>query len=197
MRILLIGGSGHVGSAARTGLGDRHDVVVAGRSTHPGVDITSEESIRSLFDTVGEVDAVVVAAGSVPFHPLAELTREDYASAFTGKVLSQVDVVRIGTPHVRDHGSFTLTSGILARHPIAAGSAASMANGALESFVRAAATEMPRGIRINAVSPTVLASAPEFFDAFPGFVPVDPHVVGMAFRRSVEGVDTGQVFELD
>lgn len=197
MRILLIGGSGYVGSAAREVLGVDHEVVVVGRSTEPGVDITSQQSIRELFDATGQFDAVVVAAGSVPFGPLGELTREDYTSAFTGKVLGQIDVVRIGTAHVRDGGSFTLTSGVLARHAIAAGSATSMANGALESFVMAAAPEMPRGIRINAVSPTVLASAPEFFDSFPGFVPVEPHVVGMAFRRSVEGVDTGQVFELD
>jgi len=172
-------------------------VVAVSRSTAPAVDTTDEASIEALFAEVGEVDAVIVAVGSVPFKPVEELTRDDYRAAFLGKVLSQLDVVRIGTPFVRDGGSFTLTTGILAREPIATGAAASMANGAVESFVIGAAPELPRGIRINAVSPTVLAEATGYHDAFPGFPPVASDVVGLAFVRAVEGVDTGRVLALD
>lgn len=197
MKILLIGASGHVGVGASRALETRHTVIPAGRSTSPSVDVTDAASIAALFEAVGQVDAVVVAAGSVPFKPLAELGSDHYRHAFDGKVLSQIDVVRIGTPYVSDGGSFTLTTGILAREPIATGAAASMANGALESFVLAAATELPRGIRINAVSPTVLEEATGYHDAFPGFVPVSAAAVGQAFAKSVDGVQTGQVFRLD
>lgn len=197
MRILLIGASGHIGRAAEAALGDRHEVIAVSRSTSPGVDTTDEASIEALFAEVGEVDAVIVAVGSVPFKPLDALTRDDYRAAFLGKVLSQLDVVRIGTPFVRDGGSFTLTTGILAREAIATGAAASMANGALESFVIGAAVELPRGIRINAVSPTVLADAPGYHDTFPGFLPVTSEVVGLAFVKAVEGVGTGRVLALD
>lgn len=172
-------------------------MIAVSRSTAPAVDTTDEASIEALFAEVGEVDAVIVAVGSVPFKPVGELTRDDYRAAFLGKVLSQLDVVRIGTPFVRDGGSFTLTTGILAREPIATGAAASMANGAVESFVIGAAPELPRGIRINAVSPTVLAEATGYHDAFPGFPPVASDVVGLAFVRAIEGVGTGRVLALD
>lgn len=197
MRILLIGASGHIGQAAHAALGERHEVVAVSRSTSPYVDTTDEASIEALFADVGEVDAVIVAVGSVPFKPLDALTRDDYRAAFLGKVLSQLDVVRIGTPFLRDGGSFTLTTGILAREAIATGAAASMANGALESFVIGAAVELPRGIRINAVSPTVLEDAPGYHDSFPGFAPVASDVVGLAFVKAVEGVATGRIIALD
>lgn len=197
MRILLIGASGHIGTAALAAFGDRHEVIAVSRSTSPAVDTTDEASIEALFAEVGEVDAVIVAVGSVPFKPLEDLTRDDYRAAFLGKVLSQLDVVRIGAPFVRDGGSFTLTTGILAREAIATGAAASMANGAVESFVIGAAVELPRGIRINAVSPTVLADAPGYHDAFPGFAPVASDVVGLAFVKAVEGVGTGRIIALD
>lgn len=196
MRILIIGAGGHVGRTAVEAL-QEHEIIEASRSGEPSVDVRDPASIDRLFRAVGSVDAVIVALGGVPFRPLAELERDDYESAFGGKVLAQVDVVRIGTPFVRDGGSFTLTTGVLAREAIATGAAASLANGALESFVLAAATELPRGIRINAVSPSVLEDAPSYHSSFPGFVPVSSHRVGQAYAKSVLGVQTGRVFAVD
>lgn len=196
MRILVIGANGLVGGTAVDAL-QGHEIVAASRSGEPAVDATDPASVARLFAEVGEVDAVVVALGSVAFRPLGELTREDYDAAFRSKVLAQLDIVRLGTPFVRDGGSFTLTSGILAREPIATGAAASLVNGAIESFVLAAATELPRGIRVNAVSPSVLEDAPSYHSSFPGFVPVSSHRVGQAFAKSVLGVQTGQVFPVD
>lgn len=197
MKILVIGASGHVGTAAVEALESRHEVICRSRGTTPAVDITDADSVATLFEEVGQVDAVISAVGTVPFKPLNELSRDDYLSAFLGKVLSQLDIVRIGLPYVRDGGSFTLTSGILARQPIATGAAASLANGALESYVLAAAVELPRRVRINVVSPTVLAEATNYHSAFPGFVPVASATVGQAFVKSVEGISTGQVLALD
>ncbi|PJI51620.1 short chain dehydrogenase, partial [Methylobacterium radiotolerans] len=59
--------------------------------------------------------------GSVPFKPLVDLDRDDYLAAFTGKTLAQLEVVRVALDHVTDGGSITLTSGVLAREPIATG----------------------------------------------------------------------------
>lgn len=196
MKILIIGATGQVGRTAVEAL-DGHEIVSASRNGDPAVDVTDPSSIERLFAAVGQVDAVIVAVGEVPFRPLGDLGRDDYESAFRGKVLSQLDVVRIGTSYVRDGGSITLTSGILAREPIATGAAASLANGAIESFVLAAATELPRGIRINAVSPSVLEDAPAYHSSFPGFVTVSSHRVGQAFAKSVLGVQTGRVLAVD
>jgi NAD(P)-dependent dehydrogenase (short-subunit alcohol dehydrogenase family) len=197
MKIVVIG-AGHVGGAAVEALAARgHDVIAATRRSQPGVDATDPSSIETLFAGVGTVDAVVTALGSAPFKPLADLTREDLAAGYVGKVQTQLDVVRIGTPYLADGGSFTVTTGVLAREPIRTGAASSLANGALEAFVMAAAVELPRGIRINAVSPTVLVEATAYHPSFPGFTQVSAAAVGQAYVKAVEGVQTGQVYALD
>lgn len=194
MKALVIGATGSIGGVVATTLEERgHEVVRAARTTGERVDVTDPSSIRELFERVGSVDAVVVAVGSVPFKPLGELNRDDYVAAFTGKTLAQLDVVREALGAVADGGSITLTSGVLAREPIATGAAAALANGALESFVITAAAEAPRGIRINAVSPDVLENSPGYFDAFPGHRPVSDQEVGRAYVRAVEGVIRGRI----
>jgi len=198
MKILLIGATGTLGAALHKTLDTRgHQVLTVGRSggdlRH---DITDPAQVAEVYRRAGRVDAVVSAAGSVPYKPVAELTPEDYLAAFRGKVLSQIDLVRQGIPRIAERGSFTLVTGALAREPIPTGSAASMANGAVEAFVRAAAIEIAPQ-RINAVSPTVFTeSLAEYGDYFPGMPPVDLADVTQAYVRSVEGAQTGQVYAL-
>jgi NAD(P)-dependent dehydrogenase (short-subunit alcohol dehydrogenase family) len=198
MRVLVIGGSGLVGGMAAEALENLDcQVLRASRSAELSVDVKDPQSITALFERVGPVDAVVTAVGSAPYRPFPQLTREDFVAGYYGKVQSQVDVVRIGHPYVADGGSFTLTTGILAREPIRTGVAGSVANGALEAFVMAAATELPRGIRINTVSPSVLTEATSHHSAFPGFATVPGAAVGQAYVKAVMGVQTGRVFALD
>jgi NAD(P)-dependent dehydrogenase (short-subunit alcohol dehydrogenase family) len=197
MRILLIGHTGHVGTAVAEALAGEHDVVLASRSSGERVDLTDPSSISTLFQRVGKVDAVVTCTGAVPFKPLEDLTLNDFRAGTDDKVLGQVAVVRIGTGYVRDGGSFTLTSGILAREPIRTGAAASLANGAVESFTMAAAAELPRGLRINCVSASVLAEATSYHPSFPGFVPVPAARVAQAYVKSALGVGTGHVLRVE
>lgn len=197
MKILIAGANGLLGSAAASALRARHEVIEASRSGQVTVDLTEPDSIQRMFDQIGTVDAIISCTGSVPFKPLAELTDKDFRAGFEDKVLGQVNLVQGGLSHLTDGGSFTLTSGVLAREPILTGVAASLANGALESFVMAAAPELPRRIRINAVSPTVLAEATAYHEFFPGFSQVPAETVGRAFVKSVEGIQTGQIFTLD
>jgi NAD(P)-dependent dehydrogenase (short-subunit alcohol dehydrogenase family) len=67
--------------------------------------------------------------------------------------MGQVNLVRAGLKHAREGGSFTLTSGLLARYPMPGGSAIMLVNAGLEAFARGAALAKPRGARINVVSP--------------------------------------------
>ena len=194
MRTLIIGATGNIGKVAAATLEERgHEVIRASRSSEVSVDITDPTSIEALFDQVDDVGAVVVASGSVPFKPVTQLTREDYVSGLTSKTLSQLDVTRIALQRVRDGGSITLTTGILTREPIATGAAAAAANGALESFVLTAAAEAPRGIRVNAVSPNVLANSPHYHSTFVGQRPVTDEEVGTAYVLAVEGISNGRV----
>ncbi|WP_229074491.1 short chain dehydrogenase [Actinoplanes sp. DH11] len=196
MRILLVGATGTLGAAVHKALGARgHDLVTVARSGGDlRYDVTDPAQVAEVYDRAGRVDAVVSAAGDVPFKPFRELTPEDYLAGFRGKVLSQIDLVRQGLSRIADRGSFTLIAGVLSREPIVTGAAASMANGAVESFVRAAAVEIAP-YRINAVSPTVFTESLDDYGAyFPGMPPVDLAVAAQAFVRSVEGAQTGQVY---
>lgn len=154
MRILVVGASGTVGQAALKALSARHEIVTAGRNSGDvTVDLMDEASVRAMFEKLGRLDAVVSAAGHVHFGPLAAMTPTQFRKGLDDKLMGQVNLVLIGQGHVNDGGSFTLTSGVLDRDPIRQGSNAAAVNGAIGGFVKGAAIEMPRGIRINAVSP--------------------------------------------
>ncbi|SDO64664.1 short chain dehydrogenase [Lentzea jiangxiensis] len=194
MRILLVGATGLLGTAVHQALAERkHDVVTVARTGGDlRFDVTDPAQVAELYRTAGQVDAVASAAGHVPFKPLRDLTIADHQAGLTGKVLSQVALVREGLAHVTE--SFTLITGVLAREPVVTGAAASLANGAVEAFVRAAAIEIAPQ-RINAVSPTVFTEALDVYgDYFPGMKPVPLADVARAYVRSIEGRQTGQVY---
>jgi len=197
MKILVIGASGHIGEVVADTLSSRgHEVLRASRTGEWPVDVTEAESVRALFAATGTVDAVIVAAGKVPFKHVTELDRDDYLAAFVSKALPQLALVGAALDHVSDGGSITLTTGVLSRAPIATGAAGAAANGAVESFVITAAAEAPRGIRINAVSPDVLENSPASHALFTGHRPVTDEEVGRAYTLAVEGIGSGQVLKV-
>jgi NAD(P)-dependent dehydrogenase (short-subunit alcohol dehydrogenase family) len=198
MKVLIVGANGTLGKAVAAELGARHDIVGASRSSGDvQVDLRDAGSVEAMYEKIGPIDAVVCAAGKVPFAPLAELTEARYVEGLQDKLLGQIRLVTAGTPCLRDGGSFTLITGILTEQPILSGAVASTVNGAVEAFARAAAIELPRGIRINVVSPTVLTEAMDAYAPyFRGFEPVSAERAAMAFARSVEGRQTGQVYKV-
>ncbi len=116
-------------------------------------DIEDAGSLRRLFGSVKDVDAAVCCAGTGAFKPLRELADEDFALTARSKLMGQVNLVRVAIDHLRDAGSITLTSGVLAHEPMKGGAAISMVNAAIEGFVLGASIELPRGLRVNVVSP--------------------------------------------
>ncbi len=198
MRIIIIGGTGTIGSAVVKELSPRHEVLIVGRSSGDlHCDLTSEESIRNLFIQAGKFDAVVITSGNVVFAGFEEMTSAKYHVGLNDKLMGQVNAVLIGKEYIQDGGSFTLTAGILSCDPIRAGSSASMVNGALEAFAISAAIEMPRQIRINAVSPTVLLESMKKYGAFfRGFDPVPAAKVALSYSKSIEGLQTGKIYRV-
>lgn len=197
-KIVVIGATGTIGRAVVSALGARHDILEVG-STRGAyrVDSTNIESVRELFQKIGKVDGVITTTGRVHFGPLSETTAEQFDLGLRDKLMGQVNVVLAGQAWMNDGGSFTLTSGISAHEPVRDGTNASCVNLALEGFVMGAATDLPRGIRINLVSPTILEeSVPVFGDWFVGFEPVSATRVGLAYLRSVEGKETGRVYRV-
>jgi NAD(P)-dependent dehydrogenase (short-subunit alcohol dehydrogenase family) len=177
MRIIVIGANGAVGKAAVDALASRHEIITVGRSSGDiQANIENVNGIRAMYQQAGKVDM----------------------RGINHKVLPQVNLVLEGFDYLNDGGSFTLTSGVLNRDPIPGGSSAAAANGALDGFVLGAAVDMPRGIRINAVSPEVLEVSREKYDGFfRGHVHVSNEAVGLAYSKAVEGCLTGQVFIVD
>ena len=196
MKILLVGAHGTVGRGVAAELGQRHEVIGAGRKgAAVTLDLTDPDSIRRALEPLGPLDAIVSAAGQVGWAPLLELTTEQWAFSVANKLMGQVQLALIGQQYLRDGGSITLTSGVLFDQPVRNGAAASLANGGIEAFVRAAAIELPRGIRINAVSPGVLAeSMDDLGPFFRGFEPVTAARAALGYSRSVEGADTGKIY---
>jgi len=198
--VILIGAKGKMGQAALSGLG-KHKVVTAGRSTDGydfQVDITSEESIRKFYKAVGTFDAVVNTVGVCEYAPFTEMTEAQWMTTVMSKMMGQINLVRIGQEYIADNGSFTLITGILNIKPIPFAIADATVSGAIDTFVKCVAFEMPRGIRVNSVNPTVLEEAWDVYgEMMPGFQPVPGALVGKAFERSVDGFITGQVLYVD
>lgn len=194
MRIIVVGASGDIGKVVCAELEPRHEVIRAGRRAGDvTVDLADFGSVEAMYAEVGTVDAVVSTAGNVHFAKLAEQSPETMLYGLQNKVMGQINLVLAGVHTVTAGGSFTLTSGVLDRDPIPMGTGAATANGALRGFVRGAAIEMPRQLRVNVVSPGLLdVSVPRYGAWFAGHEPVAAHRVGLAFAKSVEGALTGQ-----
>jgi NAD(P)-dependent dehydrogenase (short-subunit alcohol dehydrogenase family) len=153
MKIVVIGATGTIGKAVADALAPRHEVIRVSRHGAVQADLEDVASLKKLFQTVKDVDAVVSCAGGVALRPLAQLTDADFELGLRSKLMGQVHLVRIATSHLRDGGSITLTGGTLAHEPMPGGAAMSMVNAGLEGFVLGASVELPRGLRVNLVSP--------------------------------------------
>ncbi len=197
-KILLVGAGGTLGSAVTAHLRQQHHVITASRSdASHAVDLGSDESVTALLQSVGKVDAIVATTGAVHFGPLTEMTPAQFTLGLQDKLLGQVRLALLGQHHLNDGGSITLTTGILTEQPIAQGANATAVNAAIEGFVRAAALELPRSLRINAVSPSVLLEAwDSYADFFPGFEAVTAARAALAYQRSIDGIANGQVFKV-
>lgn len=198
MKILLIGASGTIGKRILAAISKKHEVISGSRSgADVEVDITSAVSIEEMYKRVGPLDAVICAAGPAKFAPFVEMTEEDVYVGLRGKMMGQVNLVRVGQHYLNDKGSFTLTTGILADEPIIGSAAVSLVNGAVNSFAAAAALELPRGQRVNVVCPTVVEdSAEAYADYFPGFDPAPMTRVVNGYIKCVEGAFTGRVIRI-
>ncbi|MFZ6045496.1 short chain dehydrogenase [Pseudomonas sp. CR3202] len=198
MKIILVGASGTIGRAIDNELKERHEIVRVGHSSGAlQVNITDSASIRRMFEQAGPFDALISAVGKVHFGALEEMGEAEFAIGLKDKLMGQVNLVLIGREFANDGASFTLTSGILSDDPIRYGASASLVNGAIDAFVRCAALELPRGMRINSVSPTVIEEAlPGYAPFFRGYKAVPAALAALAYAKSAEGAQTGQVYRV-
>ena len=188
MKILIVGGNGTIGKKVSKHFSKKHEVIIGGRqSGDVTVDIADSKSIKLMFETIGKVDAVVCAAGEAKWAEFGSMTEEDFYIGLKSKLMGQVNLVRIGKDYVNAGGSFTLSTGILADHPVALTTSAAMVNGGIHSFVKAVSLELENSIRINVVSSGMVEDAVEKYEAyFPGHnpIPMKKVINGYCKKRS-------------
>ena len=195
MKIIVVGGTGTIGAAVAKALAaNKHEVVAASRNGAVKVNLDEPASIRAMFETVRDVDAVISCAGNAVFKPFADLTDADYALCLRNKLMGQVALARTAKDQLRDGGSITVTTDLLAMHPMPGSAAISLVNAGLEGFVRAAGLEMTRGVRVNVVSPPWVKETLRSMkmDESKGLAASD---VAKAYVAAVEGQSNGKVLE--
>jgi len=196
MKIIIVGASGTMGSFLSNAFEKEHEVIRADRnSPDVQVDITSPDAIENMFKKVGAFDALICTAGPTYVGCWKNLTDSAFRKGVEGKMMGQINLVLIGQHYINPKGSFTLITGALSHDPQKNFANASAANAAVEGFVRAASIELEKGIRINAVSPTVIENSPHYFPFFPGEIPVTMKQLEYGFRKSVFGSNTGQIIK--
>jgi NAD(P)-dependent dehydrogenase (short-subunit alcohol dehydrogenase family) len=198
MKIVVMGATGTIGKAVADALAARHEVIRASRNSALRVDIEDTASLAALFDKVANIDAVVCCAPSVSSAmaargPFGQLTDAQFELAVR-RMMTQVRLVRTAMNRVRDGGSITLTTGALATRPLPAASALSLAGAGLEGFIRAAALDMPRGLRLNSVSPGWVKETMEQsgLDSTPG---MPAKTLADHYVLAVEGAMTGRIID--
>ena len=196
MKIIIVGATGTMGKYLSSAFEKEHEIVRVGSGSGDlQVDITSPASIKEMFKKAGPFDALICTAGPTYVGPWKKMTDTEFRKGLEGKLMGQVNLVLIGQHYINPKGSFTLITGALTNEPVPMFANASAANGAVEGFVRAAAIELENGIRINAVSPTVIEDSPQYFAYFQGDIPVTMHQLEYGFRKSVFGANTGQIIK--
>ncbi|WP_421226353.1 short chain dehydrogenase [Aeromonas jandaei] len=206
LKIIVVGGTGILGSEVVKLLSEQHEVIPVGYTGGDyTVDISNVNSINSMFEEIGSFDALISTVGNTHFGPFDKMTEANFRLGLDHKLMGQINLVRIGYKFIRDNGSFTLTSGMVSGdEPIRGGVSNAMTHGALEGFVRSAALELSRGIRMNIVCMTIVDEtmawakehAPDLADAFSGYEPIPASRPALAFRKSVEGIQNGRVYKV-
>jgi NAD(P)-dependent dehydrogenase (short-subunit alcohol dehydrogenase family) len=190
MKIIIIGASGRIGIKVSEALSDNHEIVrVGSRSGDVQCNYTDPESVRSMFEEIGEFDSLIsVAGGDSVFKSYEELDDEDYRYGFERKFLAQTRLIRLGESFVSDNGSFTLTSGFLSHYPNPYSIATGPLNAAVETFIKNTAQLLPRGIRINVVSPAPIVEPGQEKQGL-----VTAEQTARFYVDAVEGTFTGHV----
>ena len=198
MKILIIGGNGTIGNKVSRHFSKKHEITIGGRNSGDVIiDIADSKSIEAMYQSIGKIDAVVCIAGEAKWAAFDSMTEEDFYVGLKNKLMGQVNLVRIGQHFLNAAGSFTLTTGILADHPVMLTTSPAMVNGAIHSFVKAAALELANGIRINVVSSGLVEDAIDKYEAyFPGHNPIPMNKVINGYVKSVEGKGTGEIIRM-
>ncbi len=172
-RVVVIGGATGIGLAVAELARAQGAEVVIGSSSEANVkavperlagasgrmvDLRSEASVAAFFQELGHFHHLAITAGDWTGSWLAgardidlERAREGLAVRFWGVIAA----VKHGCRTIDEHGSITLTSGLLAHRPMKGAPLATALGGAAEHLARGLAVDLAP-VRVNAVSPGIV-----------------------------------------
>ncbi|MEO6814696.1 MAG: short chain dehydrogenase [Ginsengibacter sp.] len=192
MKALVVGSNGTIGKQVAYQLKEKgYEVIGASRSTSPALDITSTSNIESFYANLGEVDAIICAAGDAAFSLLNKVSDDEIQLTINSKLLGQVNLVRKGMNNLHPGGVFIITGGILAYSPIPQTSMIAMVNAGLEGFARAVSLELTEGRRIVIVHPDWVAETASKIGMDPSPFP-DAAKTAEAYLEALEGTKNGE-----
>ena len=173
-----------------------HEVIESSRKVEPKINIDKPESIDAFYENIGELDAVICAAGIANFGSLQELTDQQFQRGIQSKLLGQVNLVRKGIANLAVGGVFVLTSGMLATKPWPKTSAVAMVNAGLEGFTKAAALDLPDNKRICVVSPPLVSETADKMgqDTEPWPKAAE---VAKAYLKAIKGDANGEIIYVE
>jgi 3-oxoacyl-[acyl-carrier protein] reductase len=176
---LVVGAGGTIGAATVRRLTSAGaQLVLAGRTAAPletladevggadveVVDATDLDAVGALVEGVvarhGRLDGAANLAGSLLLKPAHLTTAADWDATLAANLTTAFALVRAAAPAMREGGSIVLVASAAAQTGLANHEAVAAAKGGVISLARsAAATYGPRGVRVNAVAPGLVASA--------------------------------------
>lgn len=197
MKIAVIGATGTIGKAVSDLLKkEGHEVIECSRKVEPKINIDNPESIDAFYEKIGEIEAVICAAGIANFGSLQELTDQQFQRGIQSKLMGQVNLVRKGIANLAEGGVFVLTSGMLAVKPWPETSAVAMVNAGLEGFTKAAALDLPDDKRICVVSPPLVSETAEKMGRDTEPWP-NAAKVAKAYLRAITGDANGEIIYVE
>jgi NAD(P)-dependent dehydrogenase (short-subunit alcohol dehydrogenase family) len=177
--VVITGGTSGIGlAAARRFISEGAKVVVTGRSPQSvrdaqkelgangiaiAADVTKSAELDALFrqvrETYGRIDVLYANAGIAKLGSAAETTEDVFDDILDANFRGAYFTVQKALPLLSDGGAIVFTTSWFDVVGIAGTSAVSASKAALRNFTRTLASELiGRNIRVNAVSPGVIAT---------------------------------------
>lgn len=157
--VLVTGSHGTIGA----GIVRRFSAAGAQIVSHSGTDdgdlrTSAKRVVDDAFARHGRLDAVVNSAGIQPVEPLADMTSAQWQSVLDTNLTAPFAVTQAAAGLLPAGGSVTHIASIEGTHPAPGHAHYAASKAGLIMYARAAALEYgPRGIRVNTVSPGLIA----------------------------------------